>query len=187
MSHPVQQTMTPTDCNIMEGLETRKALHPSYQFLPTNHFSNVVTRPFNTSSESNKSVHGLAVLKASRESSLQAGEYRSLLVDHCNRSPTMIHDRTNMKPSLDGSNTSHGLIASNSNTTLCHPDKYHALITPETNATTNCEESQADPLSRLKTRGLHRHGSVDLAIFTNSRTPVFTGNITLSRGLLPYW
>jgi histone demethylase JARID1 len=46
----------------------------------------------------------------------------------------MIQDGTNIKPSLESSNTSHRLIASDSNATLSHLDKDHAHITPETNA-----------------------------------------------------
>uniref|UniRef100_A0A453A2Y6 Uncharacterized protein n=1 Tax=Aegilops tauschii subsp. strangulata TaxID=200361 RepID=A0A453A2Y6_AEGTS len=126
------------------GLGDQKSSAPVLPVSSSQSFSsNVVTRPFNTSSESTKSVHGLAVLKASRESSLQAGEYRSSLVEHHNRSPSMIHDGTNMKPSLDSSNTSHRLIASDSNATLCHSDKDHALITPETNASIMLEKGNS--------------------------------------------
>lgn len=61
------------------GLGDQKSSAPVLPVSSSQSFSsNVVTRPFNTSSESTKRVHGLAVLKASRESSLQAGEYRSI-------------------------------------------------------------------------------------------------------------
>lgn len=49
----------------------------------------------------------------------------------------MIHDKTNMNPSLEISNTSHRLIASDSNATLCHSDKDHGLVTPDTFAVKN--------------------------------------------------
>ncbi|KAM0871709.1 hypothetical protein ACQ4PT_039196 [Festuca glaucescens] len=82
-------------------------------------------------------------LKGSRESSFQTGDCRPSLAEHCNRSPTMIHDGTNIKPSLESSNTSHRLTASDSNATLSHLDKDHTLITPETNASVTFEKGSS--------------------------------------------
>lgn len=135
--------------------------------------SNVVTRPFNTSSESMKSLHGLAGLKGSGESSLQTGNCRSSHGEHHNRSPTMIHDRTNMNPSLESSNTSHRLIASDSNATLCHSDKDHGLVTPDTNASVMSEKSSSQfrtvPSQQFdkniaRTQGASQEASVSVSV-----------------------
>ncbi|KAM0905661.1 hypothetical protein ACQ4PT_017254 [Festuca glaucescens] len=142
LSCPTNNDTSRLQCN--GGLGDQISSAPVLSVSSSQSFSsNVVTRPFNSSSESAKSVHGLAVLKGSRESSFQTGDCRPSLGEHCNRSPTMIHDGTNIKPSLESSNTSHRLIASDSNATLSHLDNDHTLITPETNASVMFEKGSS--------------------------------------------
>ena len=59
------------------------------------------------------------------------------------RSATMIHDLTNIKTSLERSSTSHRLVVSDSDTTLDHLDKDHALIIPESNASVMLEKGSS--------------------------------------------
>ncbi|EEC78664.1 hypothetical protein OsI_18782 [Oryza sativa Indica Group] len=96
--------------------------------------SNVATRPISTSSVSMKIVQGLVASKSCIQASSRTGDSRSLLGEHHNRSPAMIHDGTNMKSSLESSNNSCRLIASDYNATPCHSSKDQVLVTPGTNA-----------------------------------------------------
>jgi histone demethylase JARID1 len=102
---------------------------PSGQSFP----SNAVTRPLITSSEPMRTVHGLGVLKESRENYFQTGDGTASLGEHHSRSLSMIDNGANMKPSLGSSNNSHRLMASDFNAALCHSSKDQVLITSETN------------------------------------------------------
>ncbi|CAM0953455.1 unnamed protein product [Alopecurus aequalis] len=126
------------------GLGEQRSCAPALSVSSSQSFSsNVVTRPFNSSSESTKSMHGLAVVKGGKESSFQNGDCTSSLGEHHNRSPTMIHDGTNINPSLENPNTSHRFIASDSNATPSHLGKDQALVTPETNASSMFEKGSS--------------------------------------------
>ncbi|KAF8650532.1 hypothetical protein HU200_063904 [Digitaria exilis] len=121
-----------TSCQQYNGVTGgHKSSSPSGQSFP----SNSVTRPLITSGESTGSVHGLAVLKESRET-LQNGYSTASLgvgVQLHNRSLSMIDNGANMKTGLESSNHSHRLMASDFNATLYHTYKDRVVITSETN------------------------------------------------------
>ncbi|KAF8723707.1 hypothetical protein HU200_021671 [Digitaria exilis] len=121
-----------TSCQQYNGVTGgHKSSSPSGQSFP----SNSVTRPLITSGESTGSVHGLAVLKESRET-LQNGYSTASLgvgVQLHNRSLSMIDNGANMKTGLESSNHSDRLMASDFNATLYHTYKDRVVITSETN------------------------------------------------------
>ncbi|XP_062220666.1 lysine-specific demethylase JMJ703-like [Phragmites australis] len=116
--------------------------------------SNVVTSSLSTSGESMRSAHGLAMFKESKESSSRFGNCTSSLGENHNRPPILVDHATNMKPSLQSSNNSHRLMASNCNATLHHSYSDQVLATPETNASvtvmTEKDSSQASTASSLQ-------------------------------------
>ncbi|WVZ81622.1 hypothetical protein U9M48_028977 [Paspalum notatum var. saurae] len=120
---------------------------PSGQSFP----ANAVTRPIITSGESMRSVHGLAVFKESRETTSRTVDCTSSLSEHHNRIPSMIDSGANVKPGLESSNSSHRLMASDFNATLCHSYKDQALATLETNASvmTDKDSSHTRTASQL--------------------------------------
>lgn len=76
--------------------------------------SNVVKKPLSTSGEYMKSIY--------------------------NSPPVMVDHGRNMKPSLESSNNSHSLMASNTNATLCHSYKDKIHTTSEANASVVTEK-----------------------------------------------
>jgi len=176
VSCPTNNDTNRLQCN--GGLGDQKSSAPALSVSSSQSFSsNVVTRPFNSSSESTKSVHGLAVLKGNRES-FQTGDLRSSLGEHHNRSPTMIHDGSNIKPSLESSNTYHRLVASDSNATLNHSDKDHALITPEANASVMFEKGS----SQVRTVSSQQFDKI--VSRTQSASQEASGNVSASKTLI---
>ncbi|CAL5036525.1 unnamed protein product [Urochloa decumbens] len=105
--------------------------------------SSAVTRPLITAGESMRSVHGLAILKESRETSSRTGDYTASLGEHHNRPLSMIDNGANMKPGLDSSNNSHRLTASDFNASLCHSHKDQVIIASETSVIPEKDSSQA--------------------------------------------
>ncbi|TVU27776.1 hypothetical protein EJB05_19277, partial [Eragrostis curvula] len=56
------------------------------------------------------------------------------LSEHHNRRPALVDHGTNTKPTLESSNSSYRLMASNCNATPCHSYKDQILVTPDINA-----------------------------------------------------
>uniref|UniRef100_A0A0D9XCP7 JmjC domain-containing protein n=1 Tax=Leersia perrieri TaxID=77586 RepID=A0A0D9XCP7_9ORYZ len=94
--------------------------------------SNGASRPIGASIASMKIVQGLVASKGCIQASSRTGDSRSLLSEHHNRSPTMIHDGTNMKSSLQSSNSSHRLMSSDYTATQYHSSNDKLLVTPGT-------------------------------------------------------
>lgn len=99
---------------------------PSGQPFP----SNFATRPLSSSGESMKNAYGLAVFTGSGESSRDGDCISSVMVDQ----------GSNIKPSMESSNNSHRLMASNINATQCHSYKDQMHVTPETRAAVMTEK-----------------------------------------------
>ncbi|XP_006654139.1 lysine-specific demethylase JMJ703 [Oryza brachyantha] len=95
--------------------------------------SNGTARLFSTSSASMKIVQGLVASKGCIQPSSRTGDGRPLLGGLQNRSTTTIHDGTSMKSSLESSNSSHRLMASDYNA-HCHSSRDQVSVTPGTNA-----------------------------------------------------
>ena len=83
----------------------------------------------------------------SRESS-RAGDRISSLGGHHNVPPIMVDQGSNMNLSMESSNNSHRLMASNTNATQCHSYKDQMHVTPETRA---CASS-SQPFARTVLR-----------------------------------
>ncbi|CAD6241795.1 unnamed protein product [Miscanthus lutarioriparius] len=109
--------------------------------------SNFATRSLSTKGESMKNAYGLAVFEGSRESS-RAGDRISSLGGHHNIPPIMVDQGSIMNLSMESSNNSHRLMASNTNATQCHSYKDQMHVTPETRA---CASS-SQPVARTVLR-----------------------------------
>ncbi|AQK55555.1 Lysine-specific demethylase JMJ703 [Zea mays] len=110
--------------------------------------SNFATRSLSTAGESVKNTYDLVVFKGSRESS-RAGDCISSPGVHHNIPPIMIDQGSNMNPSMESSNNSHRLMASNTNATQFYSYKDQMHVTPETRASvmTEKDSSQASAAS----------------------------------------
>ncbi|KAL6838598.1 hypothetical protein ACP4OV_031555 [Aristida adscensionis] len=127
-----------------EGTVDLKGSVPSLTVPSSQSFtSNAVTIPLVASGEYMRNMHGLVVVKDSRETYSQPRDCTSSVNEHHNRQQKMVNNvtnmtpsfsRTNMTPSLESSSSSHRLMASDCNATLSQSYKDQALVTPGTNA-----------------------------------------------------
>ncbi|KAL5232150.1 hypothetical protein ABZP36_030926 [Zizania latifolia] len=133
LSCPTNSDTNRLQCN--GGLGGHKGSAPGLLVSSSQPFSsNVAARPISTLSESKKVVQGLVASKVCIEASSRAGDGRSLIGEHHNRSPMMIQDGTNMNSSLENLSNSHRLMASDYNATSCHSSKDQVVVSPGTNA-----------------------------------------------------